>query len=167
MSDMEVRIVRLEPMRVAIATGFGSSPENLAWQTLCTWAEQKGLLKAPEARRFFGFNNPSPTPASPNYGYEMWMTVGPEVTAELPVKIKSFEGGLYAVARVTGVENIYDAWQKLVAWVHTSPYTPDHRLCLEEHVRFMDVAPDEFVMDLFEPVKESVNTAGGSLPLAR
>ena len=43
MNELEVQIVRLEPMRVASATGFGESPEPLAWNTILTWAESKGL----------------------------------------------------------------------------------------------------------------------------
>lgn len=154
MKDLEVRIVRLEPMRVACATGFGSSPELLAWQTLRSWAEQKGLLDHPETHRFFGFNNPNPTPASPNYGYEVWMTVSPDVDVQPPITVKSFEGGLYAVTRVTGVENIFNTWQLLSAWIHSSPYTLAHEICLEEHIRFIDVPMEELTLDLFAPVSE-------------
>ena len=32
MSDLEVRIVKLEPMRVVSFLGFGESPEELAWE---------------------------------------------------------------------------------------------------------------------------------------
>ena len=34
MSELEVRIVYLEPMRVATFHGFGASPELLAWEKL-------------------------------------------------------------------------------------------------------------------------------------
>ena len=79
MEELNVRIVRLAPMRVASAYGFGASPEEIAWQTLLDWAKAGGLLDVAPAPRFFGFNNPSPAPGSPNYGYEQWMTVGPDV----------------------------------------------------------------------------------------
>ena len=77
MSELEVRIVQLEPMRVASAYGFGESPEDVAWTKLKTW--MKETLINPEEHRFFGFNNPNPSPGSPKYGYEQWITVGPEV----------------------------------------------------------------------------------------
>ncbi len=34
MSELEVRLARLEPIRVASARGFGESPELLAWKIL-------------------------------------------------------------------------------------------------------------------------------------
>ena len=152
---MDVRIVKLESMRVAYATGFGSSPEMAAWEALRGWAQARGLLDGPQKRRFFGFNNPDPTPGSPNYGYEVWMELAEEVAAEPPAQVKRVDGGLYAVTRVVGMENIYAAWQMLVAWVETSPYTPVwNRQCLEEHIRAFDVSPEELTLDLYMPVRE-------------
>ena len=64
MEELNVRIVRLAPMRVASAYGFGPSPEEIAWQTLLDWAKAGGLLDVEPAPRFFGFNNPNPAPAA-------------------------------------------------------------------------------------------------------
>ncbi len=44
MSKLDVKIVKLESMRVASILGFGNSPENKAWQQLEAWARPKGLL---------------------------------------------------------------------------------------------------------------------------
>ena len=71
MEPIEVHIVQLAPMRVASAHGFGASPETLAWDKLTTWAKERGLWQDAAPRRFFGFNNPDPSPGSPNYGYEI------------------------------------------------------------------------------------------------
>jgi hypothetical protein len=49
MEEFGVRIVRLAPMRVASAYGFGASPEELAWGTLLEWARASGLLDAEPA----------------------------------------------------------------------------------------------------------------------
>ena len=155
MENMDVQIVKLEPMRVAYATGFGASPEMPAWEALRGWAQARGLLAEGQKRRFFGFNNPDPTPGSPNYGYEAWMELPEEVAAEPPVQVKRVGGGLYAVTRVVGVDNIYGAWQKLVAGVETSPYTPVwNKQCLEEHILAFDVPPEELTLDLYMPVRE-------------
>ena len=74
-TKLDVRIVQLEPLRVASALGFGPSPEAIAWEKILGWARQNGLPDAAStgatgkpAPRFFGFNNPSPSPGSPNYG---------------------------------------------------------------------------------------------------
>ncbi len=99
MTEIDVRIVTLKPMRVAAALGFGEQPELLAWDKILSWAKPLGLLDDLKAVRFFGFNNPDPSPGSPNYGYEQWIVVGPDVKAEGDIKIKDFSGGLYAVTR--------------------------------------------------------------------
>ncbi|HSN76415.1 MAG TPA: GyrI-like domain-containing protein, partial [Anaerolineae bacterium] len=106
MNTLDVKIVTLDPMRVASVLGFGPSPEVAAWEKLAAWAGPLGLLAGPDRPRIFGFNNPSPTPASPNYGYEFWIEVGPEVQPDGDVQIKQFGGGLYAVTRCQGVDNI-------------------------------------------------------------
>ena len=64
MSELDVRIVKLEPMRVASAHALGESPEHDAIEKLIAWAKPKGLLEDPEKHRVFGFNNPDPSPGS-------------------------------------------------------------------------------------------------------
>ena len=161
MSDLEVRIITLVPMRVASARGFGESPEPIAWNKLLTWAESKGLLENLDDVRFFGFNNPDPSPESPAYGYEQWITVTPDVTAEVGVEIKAFPGGLYGVSRCKGLENIGSTWKQLSAWLENSPYTLGHHQWLEEcltkprSVRsFEKMPPEDYLMELYCPISE-------------
>ena len=132
MSNAEVRIVKLEKMRVASVLGFGSSPELEAWDKLLNWAGEKGLLGDLGKVRFFGFNNPDPSNGSPNYGYEQWMTVPSEIEGDKGVKVKEFPGGLYAVASCVGAGNIFPAWQKLVVWCEESIYEFGEGQALEE-----------------------------------
>ncbi len=144
MSD--VRIVKLDPMRVAYAHGFGASPEEEAWDKLLTWARQEKL--ALDRHRFFGHDNPSPSPGSPNYGYDQWMTIGAEVEVTGDVKVKEFVGGLYAVMRCK-LPEIGPAWKNLVAWCEDSQYQFGHAQCLEESISPPDTPFDEVVMDLY------------------
>lgn len=157
MENTEPRIVRLEPLRVAAALAFGSSPEREAHKKLLDWAAERGLLKDGQEhrsfeRRFFGFNNPNPSHGSPNYGYEFWMTVGPEVQSEEDITVKNFEGGLYAVSRCRGAANIGPAWEQMVAWLETSPYSLGPHQWLEEHLAFQDVADEDLLLDLYMPL---------------
>ncbi len=158
MSDLEVRIVKLDPLHVASFHGFGASPEAEAENKLRTWATPKGLLDNPAQHRIFGFNNPDPAPGSPNYGYEFWVTVGPEVQPEGEMKIKDFAGGLYAVARceVKGEPGdvIPAAWQRLVAWCEDSQYRMAHHQWLEEHLDVGHAWPGAFTLDLYLPIAE-------------
>jgi len=156
MSEIEVRIVRLEPTRVASALGFGEQPEIEAWNMILSWAKPRGLLDDLKRCRFLGFNNPNPSPGSPNYGYEQWITVGPSAESEGEVKIKDFSGGLYAVAGCK-LSNIGDAWKQLVTWVQGSKYAMSHQQSLEECLNsevFITsegtAAPDETVFDQVE-----------------
>jgi AraC family transcriptional regulator len=161
MNNLSVRIVDLSPIRVASAHGFGKEPEGIAIHKLLSWAKRRGFLEQPQAHRFFGFNNPNPQAGSPNYGYELWMTVGPEVKSEEApegtITVKDFAGGLYAVTRVKGVENIAPTWQRLVAWGEGSPYSLARHQWLEEHF-YSDFASEttDFI-DLYMPIRKPLD----------
>jgi effector-binding domain-containing protein len=167
MNSSGVKIIQLEPMRVATALGFGTTPEILAWNKIIEYAKSNNYLGNLKSHRFFGFNNPSPSPGSPNYGYEQWITVGPEAQAGHDVTILDFAGGTYAVARCEGIENIGVAWHNLVAWQEDSQYLkpPNYFQCLEEVLNpAVFITPDgqfndsedayqQVVFDLYLPVK--------------
>jgi DNA gyrase inhibitor GyrI len=157
--QLDVRIVALSPMRVASACGFGPEPEGLAWTKLLTWARQQGLGGDFQGHRFFGFNNPSPTPGSPNYGYEQWITTEAGEQPEGDVTVKVFEGGLYAVARCQGPQNIYETWKALLVWCENSRYTMAPRQCLEEClskdlIGLNEVPWDKVIFDLYLSIAE-------------
>ena len=148
MKALEVRIVDLAPMRVACAHGFGASPEELAAEKIQALVDEKGLTNY----RQFGFNNPNPSPGSPNYGYDIWITVGPEMQGSGDIRIKTFEGGLYAVTRFQGLQNIGAVWQAMVNWCDESPYQMAHHQWLESLQPPRNVATEEFVFDLYLPI---------------
>ena len=157
MSDLPVRIVTLEPMRVASAHAYGPHPEGPAWDKLIAWAQPKGLLDDPAAHRIFGFNNPNPSPGSPNYGYEFWIQVGPEVEAEGEIEIKPFAGGRYAVTRCESLSQIGQVWKQLAAWSQESAYAHGTHQWLEEQIAPAPSAPQpegELVLDLYLPISE-------------
>jgi DNA gyrase inhibitor GyrI len=163
MSEMNVRIVKLEPVRVACASGFGAGPETQAWDKLKAWMRRKGLMDDLKSRRFFGFNNPNPSLGSPNYGYDQWVTVGAETVEDAEdraagVRILDFPGGLYAVSRVQfsgdlGAE-FPQAWRRLVLWRESSRYRPASHQWLEEAIVGADgqLALNEFALHL--PIAE-------------
>jgi DNA gyrase inhibitor GyrI len=162
-SKLDVRIVRLEPMRVASIYGFGKEPEALAYEKLIAWAEPRGLLNDPDKHRIFCFNNPHPSAGSPNYGYEFWITIGDDVEAEGDVKIQDFDGGLYAVMRIVvrgkPWEEIPAGWKRLDAWIADSEYKPGSHQWLQEHVRTKDALESkwtlhEHALDLYYPIAE-------------
>lgn len=150
---VNIRIVDLAPMRVAALVGTGKEPEMDGWKRLLDWAASHHYLDKATAPRFFGFNiffNPD---ESMEHDYEVWMTVGPEVKPDKIVTVKDFPGGHYAVTRVTGIDNIYDAWMKLEGWAKANQYDMGLHQCLEEHIRFVDVPLEQCVLDLYYPIK--------------
>jgi DNA gyrase inhibitor GyrI len=153
MSELEVRIVALEPLRVACVNAYSESPEQDSWLAMEAWAKPKGLLDVPD-RRIFGYNNPNPSSGTPNYGYDFWITVSPEVQAEGDVNIIDFPGGLYAVTRVKGGENIHETWKQMVAWLEESKYEHGSHQWLEEHLTPMDTPFEDFELNLYAPITE-------------
>jgi len=156
-NEIDVRIVNLEPMRVASIWGFGQEPETIAFAKLENWAGPRGIRDDPQNHRIFGFNNPDPHPGSPNYGYEIWVEVGPEVEPSDDVRILGFDGGLYAVTRCKVLAGQYDVigatWKKLVTWREDSEYKFGHSQWLEQNIA-SDEPDVEFILDLYLPIAE-------------
>lgn len=157
MSELDVRIVKLEPMRVASAHAHSASPEQDAMEKLIAWAKPKGLLDDQETHRVFGFNNPDPSPGSPNYGYEFWIMIGPDVEPAGEIKVKEFAGGLYAVTRCEVSGDAYEVipatWKQLVIWLENSKYRGGTHQWLEECLSPIG-GTEEFILDLYMPIVE-------------
>jgi DNA gyrase inhibitor GyrI len=154
MDELEVRFERLPERRVASVHGFGRQPEDAAWNKLVAWAGPRGLLADPEKHRIYGFNNPDPMPGSPNYGYEFWIDVDPQMPPGVDgeATIKDVAGGLYAVTRFEGPgETMPPVWQRLVMWAENSRYRMAAQQCLEKHI---SVSGNLLVLDLMLPVEE-------------
>lgn len=158
MNEIKVDIVKLPPMRIICFSGFGPSPEGLAFNKAGEWLKAKGLWEGRQEHRYFGFNNPDPSPGSPNYGYDVWVTVDETVQAEGDASLIDFPGGLYAVKQVEAGPNgegIFEAWQALAAWVENSRYTPEfcNRQCLEESPSPFQGLQSGFTLKLYEPIR--------------
>ena len=101
-----------------------------------------------------GFNNPNPSSGSPNYGYEIWAVVPPEVAPEDDVREVMFEGGLYAVTRLENLDNIGRVWGELARWRENSPYLGADHQWLEHLLNPLESDPSKYVFELFLPIKE-------------
>jgi len=161
--ELEVNIVKLEPMRVASVRAISKTPEHDAWDKIHAWAEPKGLLEDIKKHPVFGFNNPDPSPDQKEYGYEFWIRVEPDVKPEGEIEIKEFEGGLYAVTTCKLKEEIeseffqekgyLESWKKLVYWVKSSKYEFGKHQCLEK-AHDPGASDEELVLDLYCPIEE-------------
>jgi len=157
MSNLDVRVVKLPPMRVACVNGFGEGPEGMAFDKMKAWVEAHNLLAG--EYRLFGYNNPDPSPGSPNYGYDVWITVDESIQGDEEARIIDFPGGLYAVTRIdvkNSMDDIPGTWQKLVKWMEASKYHHGKHQWLEEHIGPLDEMGGEqpFTLDLHLPIVE-------------
>ncbi|MBT3389069.1 MAG: hypothetical protein HN413_01515 [Chloroflexi bacterium] len=153
MSELEVKIIELPPMRMISAYGFGTEPEPIAWDKMLIFALAKSLRKEGELPQTFGFNNPNPSKGSPNYGYELWMPVVEDVLPEGDLRIVHFTGGLYAVTPFKDLNKIGKVWQQLAHWREASHYKRGQHQWLEEQTAASDVL-EELEFNLYLPIIE-------------
>jgi DNA gyrase inhibitor GyrI len=158
MSDLDVRIIRLEPMRVASVRVVSETPEVDAWGKLRDWAEPLGILQDDENHPIFGFNNPNPQPDIKEYGYELWIKVGSDVESEGEIVVKDYPGGLFAVTTCKLIEdpsgrNILETWKSLWEWVKASKYKwrQVHEL---EKVHDPMASETDIILDLYLHIEE-------------
>jgi DNA-binding transcriptional MerR regulator/DNA gyrase inhibitor GyrI len=148
---LDVRIVQLKPCRVAYYRSSGKSPEYDVLRVMEEWASRRGLLDLFSTRNF-GFNNPSPSPESEEYGYEVWLTVTQETEPSGGVGMKDFSGGLYAVIS-THLHDIAENWKAISRWVESNDeYCAGRHQCLEEIISpdWFDESAVQF--DLYYPI---------------
>ena len=109
MTDLTVEMRDLDEMVVVSGSGFGVEPEPPAWNLIFEFAALHGFDVASGEHRFFGFNNPNPSPGIPEYGYEQWMTIPPDlhVDPDGPVARKVVPSGRFAVTRFKGLPPDY------------------------------------------------------------
>jgi len=143
-----VRIVKLDPIRVAVCNRVSKSPENDSYEAMRAWAEPKGLLDDPVKYPLFGRNNPNPSPDKEEYGYDFMLAVPADMEIDGEMKEGEIPGGSYAVVR-THFSTITDMWYWLYNWTKEKDYkVTGHGY--EEHIIGVDVKnPDNMLFDLW------------------
>jgi DNA gyrase inhibitor GyrI len=164
MSDLEVGIVRLEPMRVACVRAISKTPERDAWEKLRTWASPKGLLNDLEKHPIFGFNNPNPSPDRKEYGYEFWIRIDACIDTEGEIGIKEFPGGLYAATKCKlqgdPSGSVAEVWKKLWDWAQISEKYRWRRTHELEQTYNPQAAEDDIILGLYLPIEERSEYSG-------
>lgn len=154
MNNLQVRVVTLDPIRVASAYGFGANPEGIAFEKIEAFAVANNLLEEGKLPSTFGFNHPDPSPGSPNYGYEIWLPIAEDVQEQGEINIKNIPKGLYAVTRFTGLLNIGEVWKRLAKWREGSKYKIGTHQWLEHLLSPPDYPIEAYVFDLYLPIAE-------------
>ncbi|MHA2175882.1 MAG: effector binding domain-containing protein [Candidatus Hodarchaeales archaeon] len=155
--DLEVKIIRLAPMKVVQFHTVSKTPEEDVWKALKEWTNPQKLLDSPEKWPVYGFNNPDPVDNQEEYGYELWVRITPEIKVDADLSTLEYSGGLYAVTttRLFPIEDgPIPAWKKLGEWVKNSnEYDFDSRQMLEKHLN-PKATPENLILELYCPIKE-------------
>lgn len=167
LTDKDVRIVYLPPATVAAYQYIGDEPEMHCHQVMDKFVLESGLIKIKPDTRHFGFNAPNPVDETGYHGYEVWVTIPPDMEVPPPIVKKHFEGGQYA-AHMIPFGN-FEEWGWLCEWVENHPRYEGNsgskgQECmwgmLEEHLNFVShvtkpgAQPEGLQLDLLCPVKE-------------
>lgn len=166
MGEVEIRIVSLPGMRVASSYAFGPSPEEEAWKPIRRFAEERGVDPTSKGYRTFGFDNPAPSPGSPEYGYEIWMPIDAVTDVSPPLIPKDFKGGRFAVSRIVGLSCIGQGWKNLIAWLEDSPFEwlSERFEMMEELLNPAEPNPDRWIFDLYIPIRDCGSWSGPEEP---
>ncbi len=153
MAELDVKIERLEPMRVVWVHEVGTDPERRAWSRLRAWAESRGIWDQPTEHPVFGFNNPAAAPGTSEYGYEMWIAAEGEPAEG--VGVKEFPGGLYATTccRLASGSGVPATWKALLRWVHSSKYAWRRSTHELEQISNPGAPEEDLVLKLYLPIE--------------
>jgi DNA gyrase inhibitor GyrI len=156
MTQFEVRIEQLDPMRVVVFRGYSLAPEREAQQQAAAFAEEKGLVDEKGHMKTFGFNKPAPWVTTEDaYGYELWVLVPPELDLPPYLLVKEFPGVKCAVTSIEKLADIGAAWEHLYHWVNGSPdYEHEDMDGLEEVLSPLGTPEEDLAFNLYLPVKD-------------
>ena len=149
---MEVRIERLDPMRVAFARHVGPYNEvGKAWDTVCEKLGREGLL-GPNCR-FIGLSYDDPEVTSPEkIRYDACVTVGDDFTAEGDVGVQTIPGGEFAVVTHEGpFEKLSQTYAALFGqWLPSSGRELQSEPSLEIYLNDPDSTdPEDLLTDIY------------------
>ncbi|MFX1585956.1 MAG: GyrI-like domain-containing protein [Promethearchaeota archaeon] len=117
----KIKIERVKSLRAAYFHTFSEAPESDAWKKAESWAKEKELLRKDSNVRIFG-RNTYPTKDPEPHGYGYFITITSNITINEDISIRIIPGGLYAVSRCEGVEQIGETWANLWNWLNESEY---------------------------------------------
>ena len=159
----DIKVIRnLPQMRVAYYCYYGENPEDGAFSVMKEWVLKQVLDYKNNDYRIFGYNTPDTDATAREYGYEVCITISPEMKVEDDkVKVKTLPGGCYAVMSISRKESLGDeimlGWNRFSKWLEGSKYVYGDAQWLEEHLEIGDGFEHLGGVDLYLPIKEKDN----------
>lgn len=160
------RIIFQPPFTVASYHFIGENPEDAAAETVSEFVKSAGLYEIKPDSRMFGISNPVHGVLDGDiHGYEIQVTVPPEMEIPKPLVRKTVESGLYAALTIRWGE--FQFWSYFWHWLINNPVyeadqsrIPEGAGCPEEYLNWVyfchegrEEARFESQMDLMIPVK--------------
>jgi AraC family transcriptional regulator len=153
---MEVRIERIEPMRVAFMRHVGPYLEvGALWGKLMSWAAPRGLLGPQATLIGIGHDDPHVTPAD-KLRYDACLVVDRHFQPEGDVGVQEIAGGDYAVTRHRGpYEKLGETYARLCGeWLPASGREPRSAPPFEIYRNTpTDTAPADLITDIYMPLE--------------
>jgi AraC family transcriptional regulator len=152
---MEVKIQQVKPMRVAFVRHVGPYAQcGVAWEKLCGWAGQHGLLGPNTIVVGVCYDDPDVTP-SDRVRYDACITVNADVTPAGEVGVQDIGGGDYAITVHRGpYEKLSETYAQLCGqWLPSSGRELRSSPSLEiYHNDPATTRPEDLVTDIYVPV---------------
>lgn len=154
---MEVRIERIQPMRLAFVRHVGPYPEvGVAWGKLMSWAGRRGLLGPRTKILGIVHDDPEVTPPD-KVRYDACLVVDARVEPEGEVGVQEIPTGEYAVTTHHGpYERLGETYARLCGeWLPPSGREPTDRPCFEVYRNSpQNTRPEDLLTDICMPLKE-------------
>ena len=153
---MEVKIERLDPLRVAFVRHVGPYNEvGQAWETVCARLGQQGLLGSDS--RFVGvcYDDPEVTPRE-KIRYDACVTVDDDFVAEGEVSVQTLPGGEFAVVTHEGpYERLSQTYAALFGqWLPHSGRELRSQPSLEFYLNDPEgTDPEDLLTDIYAPLE--------------
>jgi DNA gyrase inhibitor GyrI len=157
--EMDIRIEKLAAMPTLYVHSAADEPEQDAMNRILAYAKTNGLTEKAGVRLFGRNTYPD---KQESHGYELYLTVDEKTQLYTDIETGIIPGGVYAVLRFKGLDNIGFAWKKLWEWIeksgreHLGWQKGVHGWVggFEEQVNWQQAKPPtEWVFDLWVPLK--------------
>lgn len=140
----DVKVVKMETRKIAAVRHVGPYEEvGEAWETLCTWAGPKGLIR--ENTQFIGLSYDDPDVSDEStIRYDACITLEGECSGEGEVVVKEIPGGEFAtVLHVGPFEKLHETYREFYQWLAGSGREVKHGPSTETHLNDPETTPPE------------------------
>ena len=155
--SMQVRIERIQPMRLAFMRHMGPyHAVGATWGRFMAWAGARGLFGPPATVLGVVHDDPEVTPPE-KVRYDTCLAVDARFQAEGEVGVQDLGAGDYAVATHRGpYEKLGETYARLAGeWLPRSSREAADLPCIEIYRNSpMNARPEDLVTDIYMPLKE-------------